>query len=607
MTLAAAEDDDTVNGSATFTVSSVGLSNVNVTANEVDDDTAGFSISESDGNTTVSESGTTDTFTVVLLAAPLTDVVLTIISGDTGEVTVSPATLTFTPVNWSTAQIVTVTGVDDSVVDGNQTTIITISIDAASSDEAFHSLADQTVSVTTTDNDGIGGVTIESISLSSNFIMEGDSVIVSGTFSHPALGSMTVEFTGAAMWSDGVITDVTVDSALGTFSTAREFPDDDPSGTPSDVFTVNVTIADDGGQSDTKTSSPLTVNNVAPEILDLSSSNETLEGKSDDGNVTIHGSFADVGLLDTHVVIVDWGDGSDPDNDGVVGETLVSVDQMNRLFDAAHQYSSGGIYTITVTVIDDDGGSVTDTTTAVITGVGLVDGTLYVIGTNGKDIVRITRDGSGDRSNGCMDDQIKVLANLDIGRSNRGSSGGFGRGAAISYFNSNDVTRIEIHLLDGDDHASIGDDERSDCDFDIPALIFGGDGNDHLTGGAGNDILIGGNGKDVLNGRGGNDILVGGAGDDQLDGGDGDDLLIGGDGKDKLRGNKGDDLLIGDSAANDIDVTALESALANWTAGDLAAALVDLGALVSDGDKDDLSGDQGDDALFGSASDKLKP
>ena len=40
-----------------------------------DDDVAGFTIDELDGSTEVDESGTTDTFTVVLDAQPTTDVV----------------------------------------------------------------------------------------------------------------------------------------------------------------------------------------------------------------------------------------------------------------------------------------------------------------------------------------------------------------------------------------------------------------------------------------------------------------------------------------------------------------------------------------------------
>ena len=38
---------------------------------------------------------------MVLTAQPASDVVLTVTSGDTGEATVSPATLTFTTANWN--------------------------------------------------------------------------------------------------------------------------------------------------------------------------------------------------------------------------------------------------------------------------------------------------------------------------------------------------------------------------------------------------------------------------------------------------------------------------------------------------------------------------
>ena len=41
-------------------------------------------------------------------------------SSDTTEGTVSPASLTFTTANWSSAQTVTVTGVDDAIADGHQ-------------------------------------------------------------------------------------------------------------------------------------------------------------------------------------------------------------------------------------------------------------------------------------------------------------------------------------------------------------------------------------------------------------------------------------------------------------------------------------------------------
>jgi Ca2+-binding RTX toxin-like protein len=59
------------------------------------------------------------------------------------------------------------------------------------------------------------------------------------------------------------------------------------------------------------------------------------------------------------------------------------------------------------------------------------------------------------------------------------------------------------------------------------ALLFGGAGNDVLTGGLGADQLFGGAGNDTLLGKGGNDLLFGGAGNDTLIGGDGDDQVFG--------------------------------------------------------------------------------
>ncbi|PHS11692.1 MAG: hypothetical protein COA78_09260 [Blastopirellula sp.] len=144
-----ATSDDAFDGLATQAVT------VSTSDNDVNN-TAGFTITESSGNTAVSETGTSDSFDVVLTSPPVTDVVLIINSGDTGEATVDKSTLIFTAANWNVAQTVTVTGVDDEIVDGSQSSTVTISVDAANSDDAFDSLADQTVYVTTTDDDAPG-------------------------------------------------------------------------------------------------------------------------------------------------------------------------------------------------------------------------------------------------------------------------------------------------------------------------------------------------------------------------------------------------------------------------------------------------------------------
>lgn len=78
----------------------------------------GITVTPLDGLQT-SESGDTDQFSVVLDVAPTADVTIDLASSDTGEASLSPSSLTFTPTNWNIPQVVTVAGVDDSTIDGD--------------------------------------------------------------------------------------------------------------------------------------------------------------------------------------------------------------------------------------------------------------------------------------------------------------------------------------------------------------------------------------------------------------------------------------------------------------------------------------------------------
>ena len=113
-----------------------------------DNDSAGFSIVESSGNTNPTESNT-DTHTVVLTKQPPVGqtVVIDVASASTADATVSPATLTFTNANWSTAQTVTVTSVADMVTEGREVVNITHTINTTngSRDTSYDSVLAQTV------------------------------------------------------------------------------------------------------------------------------------------------------------------------------------------------------------------------------------------------------------------------------------------------------------------------------------------------------------------------------------------------------------------------------------------------------------------------------
>ena len=77
---------------------------------------------------------------------------IAISSSDTNEGTVSTSSVTFTPANWNVSQTVTITGVDDAVIDGDIAYTIVLAA-AVSSDPNYQGLNPADVSVVNRDND----------------------------------------------------------------------------------------------------------------------------------------------------------------------------------------------------------------------------------------------------------------------------------------------------------------------------------------------------------------------------------------------------------------------------------------------------------------------
>lgn len=128
-----------------------------VSAINVDDETAGVTITPTTGLVT-SESGATATFTIVLNAQPTDDVTIALHASDVDEGMVSPSSVMFTSVNWSAPQIVTVAGVDDALLDGDQPYAI-VTEPASSSDASYAGIDPSDVAVSNTDND-VAGFTV---------------------------------------------------------------------------------------------------------------------------------------------------------------------------------------------------------------------------------------------------------------------------------------------------------------------------------------------------------------------------------------------------------------------------------------------------------------
>ena len=160
VTVTAADDDDAVNDPAvTLTHTASGgdyasLTGPSLSVTITENDSRGVTLSTT--NLTVNEEDT-ESYTVLLDSEPTGNVTVTIGGTDNTDITVDtdPATtgdqptLTFTPANWSTAQVVTVAAADDD--DSVTDTAVTLTHTASGGDYA--SLTGPSLSVTIIEND----------------------------------------------------------------------------------------------------------------------------------------------------------------------------------------------------------------------------------------------------------------------------------------------------------------------------------------------------------------------------------------------------------------------------------------------------------------------
>jgi subtilisin family serine protease len=141
-------------GAATSTDTTYnGLNPADVALSNQDNDTAGITRGTPSGTTTT-EAGGAITFTVRLNSEPTANVTVGISSSDTTEGTVSASSLLFTPANWNVDQTVTVTGVDDTIYDGNIAYNAVVAA-STSSDPLYSGINPADVALTNLDNDPI--------------------------------------------------------------------------------------------------------------------------------------------------------------------------------------------------------------------------------------------------------------------------------------------------------------------------------------------------------------------------------------------------------------------------------------------------------------------
>jgi PKD repeat protein len=180
-------------------------------------------------------------------------------------------------------------------------------------------------------------------------VLERGSVSVTGTFADPGPRDPHVVMVN---WRDGppqLVSAVPTAPGVFAFSAIHQYLDDDPSGTVEDLHQIVVTIADDDGAS--SLARDVSVSNLAPAIITVTGpSGPVLLAEA--ASVTV--AFADPGALDTHSCRFAWGE---EDADTIVDASAEGTGSCL----ASHTYSSTGVYSVTVTVTDDDGGASTAT------------------------------------------------------------------------------------------------------------------------------------------------------------------------------------------------------------------------------------------------------
>ncbi|MFZ5884903.1 MAG: ExeM/NucH family extracellular endonuclease [Chloroflexota bacterium] len=137
------------------------------------------------------------------------------------------------------------------------------------------------------------------------------------------------------------------------------------------AYTVKVKATDPLGLS-AEAAATVNVFNVSPMV---NASFATANVACGVNNAVLDISFTDPGAADTHSAVINWGDGN-----------TQTINPAVSPFSLAHTYAAAGIYTATVTVTDDDGG--TGSTTATVMVKFNTSGFLQPINANGTSVFK---------------------------------------------------------------------------------------------------------------------------------------------------------------------------------------------------------------------------
>ena len=233
---------------------------------------------------------------------------------------------------------------------------------------------------------------------------------VGGTITDPGTEDT---FTVVIDWGEGSTQTYYYGAGTTTYSEMHQYLDDNPTATASDIYSVGVTVTDNYLGEGTA-STTVTVNNVNPTA--------SIDHITDDvGNeigvdvpvalvglvIDIEGSFTDVGTQDTHTASINWDDGTVDDATGTTA--------------GSHAYATPDMYTIELTVTDDDNG--TDVSLADVTVVDAFGAITALIGelstlpenaNIAQALDKLIGENGGDAENGALDQLARDNLNATL-------------------------------------------------------------------------------------------------------------------------------------------------------------------------------------------------
>jgi len=318
----------------------------------------------------------------------------------------------------------------------------------------------QIVTITASDDEGLSSTITFGLTVSNAAprisadgavvsVTEGQTALMGGIFSDPGDDELTLTA------SVGTIADEGDGTWSWSFHTTEGADEDQ---------TVTITATDSDGAVQTATFA-LVVEDAPPVITSVFSSGSQYDGVLIGEAVTVAASFYDVQLRESYTATIDWDDGS-------VSEGVVSTASGSGSLVGEHVYSQVGVFTATLTI--SDGGPVMPTVSTEITvsRVGLRDGVLKILGTEGDDTITVRQ----------VDERLHIDNDLPT-------------------FDAAPVREIVVEAGAGDDVVDLNSGAvEGQQALTIPVTCYGGPGRDTIYGGGGPDFLDGGPGDDVLYG-----------------------------------------------------------------------------------------------------------